>query len=757
MQNNRPFNLLDDVAKDYIPDNTNLVPRLAARLSKRKSLMKQIRTRPLMAAVIVLLILLALSGVAYALGRAFGYIPGVGLVENSEGLRMLAEPVSITREGVTLTITQALVYPDHIQLVYETSGITPENNGQRAKDANDNFAAFCSSPDGDAKLRLPDGTVIERLFGSDEYPENVFAMKPVYKASIPAEVTELTVVLKCIPWARLGAVPENWEVPLKLKSVPVGTAIGMPVLEVEPSGTSSATDTEIQLTPDMPNPDNAITVSLEKVVPQEDKYSFYFSIVSDKKDQSLLALYPASAYLIDSTGQKIALVYMHPWSPSQKVDLWELQTVSKPAYGPYTLVLDKIFAYYQTNNASFEFDPGQNPQLGQTWILDQTFSIGNTAVQVVSAKMVEKDLTDWGLPKDTHGIDFSFQSVDTKTPIYLDVMDNEVKHNTEGLVVPDNGYREPSADFSAALYYEKGIPADKIPVIISSGYVQVSGKWEVQWSPPEQSGSILLDAAETVSSKPNSFGVTADLKTVVKVADGYLFYLHMTAPEQEPSFRVIEPGAVSLIDSTGKKIILHLDGPPEYNATDETLWQFSTKENIATGPIQLVVEKAKAHYTNFNFDTPPDDQTLEKVVEEYSFTFDAGSAPQIGQTWILNKEFEFGGYKGIVVSAHAVAIDSHLLPSPFTNDESLNSGLEFETQSIDPAIQWNVAFLLDRSPNYSGDIVDCAGYIEGKSGSTTLYTVPCRGLPDNVIRVIFNSISVLLDDAWEIDWALPVQ
>ncbi len=45
-----------------------------------------------------------LSGVAYAIGRSLGYIPGTGIVEQGAPIRVLAEPVSLTRDGITLTI-----------------------------------------------------------------------------------------------------------------------------------------------------------------------------------------------------------------------------------------------------------------------------------------------------------------------------------------------------------------------------------------------------------------------------------------------------------------------------------------------------------------------------------------------------------------------------------------------------------------------------------------------------------------------------
>ncbi|HUM28455.1 MAG TPA: hypothetical protein PKN81_19590, partial [Anaerolineales bacterium] len=368
--------------------------------------------------VIVALALIASAPAAVnALKKLFGYVPGVGLVDNSSGIRVLAEPASVTREGVTLTVTQVLVYPDHVQLIYEVSGIATENDGNFALDATQNFTAFCGSPDGDAKLRLPDGTIIERAFDTEKYPENIFATKPAYETVIPADMMEMTMVLKCLPWARLGAVPENWEVPLKLKYVPAGETIGEPVLDVTPSASSAASD-------------QGLSVTLDKVVPQDDLYSFYLTIAPEQADESVLAYFPTYATLVDATGQKISLVYMHPFSGSHDVaEPWELQSITRPAYGPYTLVLDSVATYYNEDGSHFfDVDLGPNPQVGQTWEINQTLNLAGTDVRVLSATMAERDLSMWGGAANTQGLVFTFEAVDGKTPFSLDIMDRDVDH-----------------------------------------------------------------------------------------------------------------------------------------------------------------------------------------------------------------------------------------------------------------------------------------------------------------------------------------
>lgn len=615
---------LESIARRGVPENTNLWPALAAHL-ERKSPMTTLRSRPMLAVLIALFVLLALSGVAYALGRAFGYIPGVGLVENTGDMRVLAGPASATRDGVTLTITQALVYPDHIQLVYEVSGLAPENNGFYAEDGQSDPKAFCGgvavgdtpNKEGDPVLLLPDGTRVERMDGYDDrYPENSYAAMPVYLTSLPADVTELTVTFQCIYNARHGAAPENWEIPVSLEYVPAGTAFGESVIDVAATETSSASDQGIKAT-------------LSKVVVQDGVYSFFVQTAYEDSSKPVVQLMPQMAYLIDSTGQKIGL---NPWVTLPSIleqqdpsEPWEMKTTAQPGYGPYTLEIDNI--------------AGQD------------------------------------------------------------------------------------------------------------------GHWELHWTSPDQTGVDLLNAADAVSSQPGASGITAELTRVVKLDAGYLFYLHMALPEQNPDLRVVSPLHVYVIDSTGRKVELTLDGPQAYLAGADNVWQFSTKEQLASGPLKVAIENAEARYSAFDGDTVPSPET----VAAHSFTFDAGADPQPGQTWSLDAAFEIGGYQGKVTSVQAVTVDSQELSFPeLRSDTSINSGYEFTIQSLDPSLNWKVMLSLAR-PEGSQDFVDCIGYLPDAAENMTTHTVACRGLPASVLQVTIDEVSILVTDTWEIDWSLPAQ
>jgi hypothetical protein len=315
------------------------------------------------------------------------------------------------------------------------------------------------------------------------------------------------------------------------------------------------------------------------------------------------------------------------------------------------------------------------------------------------------------------------------------------------------GDGQPAPKFSIALYYEKGIPAGQIQIAVNRETVMVSGNWTFQWMSPDQTGVNLLDTSNAIASQPGPAGVTAELKRVVKLEDGYLFYIHMNMPEQNPDFRVVSPKDVYVVDSAGKKIKLTLDGPQVHGASDDNVWQFSTTEEIASGPLKVVIEKAEAHYNAFDRNVPP----APDLVAAHSFTFDAGAEPQIGQTWPLNGEFEIGGYRGKVTSVRAVTVNSLDLPFPeLRPDRTINSGYEFTIQSLDTAIEWNVLLYLDRAAG-SADFVDCIGYLAGDAGSTTTHTVACRGLPASILQVTVYEISILFDGVWEMDWNLPAQ
>lgn len=405
------------------------VNKLRNELARRPAKMKprfMLKPAWAFAFVIVVLTLIASAPAAVnALKKIFGYVPGVGLVESTNGLRILAEPVSVTRDGVTLTITNVFVYQDRVELMYEVDGIkesynvAPDMCGSYHPDN-----GFWS--DGDADLRLPDGTIVRRDYAGEYQFENRYAMKPVYAVQVPADVTELTMVLKCIPFTRLGDVPEDWEVPFKLIAVPAGTVVGEPVIEVtQPVATEEVPASPSTETVTAPK----VTLTLERIVPTAANTVLFMHFNVENLDPSLISIMPRTAYVIDSLGQKIPLRGGFVWQPFEHPvgSAFEFVTESKPADGPLTIVVEQTIAYYMplyadppqatSEELSFTFDAGENPQRGQIWDLNKTFTIAGYDFEIASAQAVTfSDIETPSYIDGSQGYDYGYQFVVESDP-----------------------------------------------------------------------------------------------------------------------------------------------------------------------------------------------------------------------------------------------------------------------------------------------------------------------------------------------------
>lgn len=458
--------------------------------------------------LVLAVIVISVPGIAAALGRLLGYVPDVGLVENTGDLRMLAEPVSVTRDGVILNITSVFVYVDHVELIYDVQGIAPINDSAQAEDGNTNPTAFCGgmnigdlqNKDGDARLRLPDGTMLDRDYLGKYASQNIFSMKPVYDAKIPANVTELTLVLKCIQNARLGAVPENWEVPFELKTVPAGTVVGNPVIEVaQPTATLPTQEpvaTAVTQVSNVPNP--VVTMKLEKIVPLDSATIFYLSMDMENRDPSLISIMPVQAYVIDSQGQKIRLIGNYVLQPFEHRagSLFQFTSESKPADGALTVMVENATAFYAPmyveprqatpEEMSFTFDVGKNPQQGQTWELNKEIKIAGYPVKIKSAKAVtwnDVKLPEWN-EADSQGFEYGYQFAVESDPSVKMIADMDIM--TES---PMCGYPVGSTFFpqSSSMLYtnlcRETYPNGEVKVKIWQLAVLMENTWQATYTP----------------------------------------------------------------------------------------------------------------------------------------------------------------------------------------------------------------------------------------------------------------------------------
>lgn len=435
--------------------------------------MQTVRARPALAILIAILVLFILTGVVYAIGRSLGYIPGIGLVDNSSPLRVLAEPVSLTRDGITVTVAEVILSTDKTVIRFAADPVSSEKLAQDAMG--------CEMS---AELELPGGSFV-KLVGTQRLPTgyNRLTFEPV-----PADVNEATLILPCIPQALPGALPENWELPLRFVSAPAEITV-IPVIEVTPSQESS----------------DGTPVVLEKVIETETGYTLAgkFHSIGLPKDAKAIQFsnWPT---IIDASGRSVPFTFANSElnllseTTEPGTFAWAVQIEGKSFHWPLTIRFDTVAVEYENVQKQFEFDAGPNPQDGQAW--DLNIDLGELAGFPVRVTTVI------GRPD---GYEFYFQS-----PHMFHGINVEIGDSIQGLTGMDA-----PGEFSSSVTFADEIPSGKLTVLVSRPVVALPGVWQLQWEPenasvlptPGEAPQVCLTVDSLQAALANPMPIPADL------------------------------------------------------------------------------------------------------------------------------------------------------------------------------------------------------------------------------------------------------
>lgn len=371
---------LDDAAARHISERVDLTPRILAAIGENqmntmqhvgKKSQKIFTTRsilPAWAIALIFLSLLLISALAIgpqkvyaAIMKLFGYIPGIGIVEQDSGLRILAEPVQVTRDGVTVSVNQAVLTSSETLLKFGVSGVPLSAYPK------DEAISGCIER---ASLRLPDGTGIE------------------VEAPIPPDVNEATFVLPCIFNTLPGTVPTDWELPLRFIPAPPDLTV-MPVIEVTAAGQEMPPVGDGNTA--TPAPTATVAVSVEKVIQTDDGYILIGAVRPHLGDTQSIAI-TGAAVIHDANGNKVAYTFPQDINEYQIIDLsqgdqpFSLQIKAAGVAFPLNIEIPgKIISPAgPTASAELTFDAGPNPQPGQEWTLNQKIELAGHTLTLVS-------------------------------------------------------------------------------------------------------------------------------------------------------------------------------------------------------------------------------------------------------------------------------------------------------------------------------------------------------------------------------------
>ena len=393
--------ILDAAALDIIPQDLDLAPQIIARVQKGKGVTMQSRIRfasaVLLALIAFVVLFYTVPGVAAAIGRWFGYVPGVGLVRDGQ-IRVLAEAAALTRDGVTVTVEQVLLDPERAVLVYSVEGMPAEAVTRLGDEVPCAYRVTLTLPDGTQLTASPNGI--------DSWPtgyQHRFIFPPV-----PVGVNEATLSISCLYDARPGALPEDWQIPLRFVPAPPDLT-AFPVFEIAtPTAEAAAApaspepaDTEAapgQAAPAATADEPAITLALDRAVQMDDGYLLYATLHWEDTPFETVDVFDTQEdlHLLDANGQEMLFEVIYDdqtglkWDQRQTVIA--LKTAPLETAGPLTLKLDAVVVNMPVE-ASFVFDAGADPQPGQVWRIDQVLPFGERALNIHAARATQTGYT----------------------------------------------------------------------------------------------------------------------------------------------------------------------------------------------------------------------------------------------------------------------------------------------------------------------------------------------------------------------------
>jgi hypothetical protein len=220
-----------------------------------------------------------------------------------------------------------------------------------------------------------------------------------------------------------------------------------------------------------------------------------------------------------------------------------------------------------------------------------------------------------------------------------------------------------------------------------------------------------------------AYGISPKLEGVVRQPDGLLLFGTISWTEPSILDYGVRPATVTLSDASGRDIPIEPAAPDESPApgSQRTAWAFHAMGTDFPEPLTL---------TFHSF--------LVDLHAGTDFDVELGAEPQSGQTFPLDRRFDFGLFDLRLVSAQIVPGDS----------EGVNVKLTLDSDSGTVG-----ALVYDRDhPQLGGG--GGGGVPTARQTFTANLTYP-EGVPANVLHLSIGRIAVLVDEISSITWSEP--
>ena len=508
-----PRQRLDAAARTRVPDSLNLYPRLSSQL-ERKTWMQTLRAKPALLILSVLLALTLLTGVAYAVGRLAGFIPGFGFTGDASTVYVLQEPVQVEQDGITIRLENAISAEDKFRVSLSLHGTYDTDQTL--------FPA--------ARLILSDGTVIQFRAGQED-DRDADPRKESYEfPALPVGTDSL--ILHYEVFTMDGALVWNADLPIQLR--PIRTDEVIPAPETHAAFLQGETH-------------DGVTLVLDHVATASDKTILEVSLRFDQPGTSLNTfwgvnlmsddgtIYPLTEVLSDSNNQSKTFETL----PFRGGETLTLALTAFP--DPQALPMSVDFPVEQ---ATFTFDPGANSQAGQSWQLDEQIRVGKYLVHAIGVKQISSN-------------ELLFEFAPTPGVTGVALYSSLVNGGTGSPPVEN-------ANYTARLFFEN-IPAQPITISVTRVYYTARGQWQVQWQAPAAPTGVIVGPTNTPPPTAAVFATATILSANALLLEVQALGQKFDAPFQQG------PGWVRLVTETEITPRPGQTFPPPYIASEKWL------------------------------------------------------------------------------------------------------------------------------------------------------------------------------------------
>jgi len=430
-----------------------------------------------------LLLILALAVAAIGPARVVaaiqdlvGYVPGIGFVDLEE-TRLLAAPVEVTRDGVTLRVEQVIASPDRTEVVVRTEGLRPEDVA---------WDSGARLDGGVFTLRLPNDRGMTSQKFASRFGEGTFEFGPV-----PDGMYRVRLELERLPGVPAGSgLPENWVIPLELRPATGELVAGLFSPPYAPDGAEDAHHgiTLRVLAAGHSPKETAVRVQMAWADPEWARPTLGYIHRPQLRDD-LGHVYhegpmpgSGSVVQVEVMPQPGDAIPTQPADvPTEEVTL-AFSTVS-PSARELVLWVDGV-DFEVPAEGRFVVDLGDDPQMGDAWPLDVHLDVAGFPVHLTAMRLVQEELQLRDGPAMRRYLLFTVEPVPDQNGWTLHSIGLRA-----ALAVWEGGYgryRPQSRILTTGLSLRSGasVPSGLVQVFVEGASVYFQGPWRLRWAVP---------------------------------------------------------------------------------------------------------------------------------------------------------------------------------------------------------------------------------------------------------------------------------